>query len=91
MVAFISKMHSETSNKKDNKEKKKILGPNGVPLEHKSLIETVAWEVAKKFRLMAKSPIPGDLINEVNYDLKNIQEYKKKVSKFDKTRRKACK
>ena len=45
---------------------------NGDTREFKSLYDGLLWEVAKNFRLSAKMPIAGDLINEKNYDLKNI-------------------
>jgi len=74
-----------------NKNGSPKLKANGEKYEKKDLLEIVKHGVAQKFRLLAKMPEPGDLVNETNFDLKCVAFYMKKFKKFDKEKKKYCK
>jgi hypothetical protein len=81
-------LNKDPLKKKDGTQKVKA---DGTPLKNSDLLMYVKNEIARKFRLAAHMPEPGDLVNEDNYDLKNVAYYMKKYKKFDKEKRKFCK
>lgn len=81
-------LNKDPLKKKDGTQKVKA---NGEPLNNSDLLMFVKNEIARKFRLAALTPEPGDLVNEDNYDLRNVAYYIKKYKKFDKTKRNSCK
>jgi len=74
--------------RKDGKPRLKCDGTEFSQLENFKLIKELA---AQRIRRIANIPEPGDLVNESNYELRNIAYYMKKYKKFDKEKKKYCK
>ena len=67
------------------------LRADGTPYEQKDLLQLVKDVVAQKVRLADKKPKIGDLVNEVNYDVKCIANYMKVHKRASKEEKKFCK